>query len=285
VNVKVAADGSKVEAATPDGTRVGTPTIPRSGTAASASPVPGSSARPTASPAPRPSYASALKKDESEWHLEFSMGEQDMHLDTTIYGGVHRFEAAQGSAISARTMWTNIYTVRYRKVSGPAASLRALASLWCLVGASLTTTTAQHGTPEPASRDNGGLLAVPDSIVASSKQGHILQLLRVLHTLNAELPVELGVGIGSPITALPEASFINNKLTAKMSRQLEEPMIVASSCLPGPYPTVTRDAGSNSLADWSLDLPQFYSFLFPFSTRYSFLRAWRAPSQRRCADV
>lgn len=26
---------------------------------------------------------------------------------------------------------------------------------------------------------------------------------------------------------LPEASFVNNKLTAKLTRQLEEPMIVA----------------------------------------------------------
>lgn len=99
----------------------------------------------------------------------------------------------------------------------------------------LRSRTAQRGTPEPVAKDSSGLLAVPDSIQADSKQGHILQLLRVLHTLNAELPVELAESISSPITALPEGSFINNKLTAKMSRQLEEPMIVASSCLPGAF--------------------------------------------------
>lgn len=56
---------------------------------------------------------------------------------------------------------------------------------------------------------------------------------------------------------LPESVFVNNKLSAKLTRQLEEPMIVASSCLP----------------DWALDLPQHFPFLFPFATRYNFLQS------------
>jgi E3 ubiquitin-protein ligase TRIP12 len=56
---------------------------------------------------------------------------------------------------------------------------------------------------------------------------------------------------------LPEAAFVNNKLTAKLTRQLEEPMIIASSCLP----------------DWALELPQRFPFLFPFATRYNYLQA------------
>jgi E3 ubiquitin-protein ligase TRIP12 len=51
----------------------------------------------------------------------------------------------------------------------------------------------------------------------------ILRLLRVLHQINAcqrDKP-------GEQRNALPESSFINNKLTAKLTRQLEEPMIVA----------------------------------------------------------
>ena len=57
--------------------------------------------------------------------------------------------------------------------------------------------------------------------------------------------------------SLPESSFVNNKLSAKLTRQLEEPMIVASSCLP----------------DWAVDLPQHFPFLFPFATRYNFLQS------------
>lgn len=57
--------------------------------------------------------------------------------------------------------------------------------------------------------------------------------------------------------AEPLASFINTKLTAKMNRQLEEPLIVASNCLP----------------DWSEDLARTFPFLFPFETRHLFLQS------------
>jgi E3 ubiquitin-protein ligase TRIP12 len=42
-----------------------------------------------------------------------------------------------------------------------------------------------------------------------------------------------------------------------LNRQLEEPLIVASNCLPS----------------WSEDLARFYPFLFPFETRHLFLRS------------
>lgn len=44
---------------------------------------------------------------------------------------------------------------------------------------------------------------------------------------------------------------------AAWNRQLEEPMIVASACLPS----------------WSTDLPQYFPFLFPFDTRHTFLQS------------
>lgn len=56
---------------------------------------------------------------------------------------------------------------------------------------------------------------------------------------------------------VPSNVFVNNKLTAKLNRQLEEPMIVASDCLP----------------DWAVQLPQIFPFLFPFETRYNFLQS------------
>jgi E3 ubiquitin-protein ligase TRIP12 len=53
----------------------------------------------------------------------------------------------------------------------------------------------------------------------------ILHLLKVLHKLNT-LEGERSAFIGERRN-LAESAFINNKLTAKLSRQLEEPMIVA----------------------------------------------------------
>jgi E3 ubiquitin-protein ligase TRIP12 len=62
---------------------------------------------------------------------------------------------------------------------------------------------------------------VPDD----SPHAQILRLLRVLHKINAE-GLESS-SVRERLVALPESAFINNKLTAKLTRQLEEPMIVA----------------------------------------------------------
>lgn len=61
------------------------------------------------------------------------------------------------------------------------------------------------------------------SLPEDAPHAKILRLLRVLHKLSvkeAERPVFSSRG-------LPESAFVNNKLTAKLTRQLEEPMIVA----------------------------------------------------------
>ncbi|KAI7510755.1 hypothetical protein KC316_g21864, partial [Hortaea werneckii] len=59
------------------------------------------------------------------------------------------------------------------------------------------------------------------------------------------------------LNAEPLSQFVNTKLTAKLNRQLEEPLIVASQCLP----------------TWSEDLARLYPFLFPFETRHLFLQS------------
>ena len=223
VNLEVADDGSKVVVKTPDGTRVSTPTP--------------SKTTPRSVAKPRSSYAAAVKAEPTDFHLEFSMGDRDIGLDTTVFGAVHNSDAR--SPENRRHMWTNIYTVKFRKVAGPAQ------------------VESEPASPEPTSRDDSILTVMPDSIPSDSQQAKILQLLCVLHTVNAKqadsvVASELGSTIG-----LPETAFVNNKLTAKLNRQLEEPMIVASACLP----------------DWSVDLPQFFPFLFPFDTRYTFLQS------------
>ncbi len=63
------------------------------------------------------------------------------------------------------------------------------------------------------------------SLPEDAPHAKILRLLRVLHKLNA---TEIERASPTPSRrALPESAFVNNKLTAKLTRQLEEPMIVA----------------------------------------------------------
>lgn len=219
VNLEMADDGSKVEASTPDGTRVATPT-PLKSSAASL-------------PKPRGSYAAAVKAAPTDFHLQFTMGDVPIGLETTIYGAVHNYDLRHPQP-DRRNMWNAIHTVNFKKVPGPAQA------------------EVDRTSPVPTSHPDSILTPLPDSIPASSQQGKILQLLRVLHNLNADYGDSSIEGEG-----LLEGAFVNNKLTAKLNRQLEEPMIVASACLP----------------EWSVDLPVVFPFLFPFETRYTFLQS------------
>lgn len=249
VSLSVADDGKKVEAKTPEGTRIPTPSAGGSaGSTADASGAASSSA-PRPSAASRPSYAAALQRKPSDWHLEFSMEGQPISLDTTIYAAIHDFENRPGrsdSTADARNatpqrIWNNIYTIKFKKVEGAAPKAAG--------------TSDDGQTPEPAA-----LQPLPDCIAADSSFAKVLQLLRVLHELNSDWrQLREGTNAASSLDEaqpLREPVFVNNKLTAKLNRQLEEPMIVASKCLP----------------QWALQLPRQFPFLFPFESRYAFLQ-------------
>ncbi|TFK26191.1 ubiquitin-protein ligase [Coprinopsis marcescibilis] len=225
ITLNVADDGSKVEAQTPDGTRVATP----SGSSKDATSNPRSAA------AARGSYASALKSKPADWHLQFSMDDQVLPLDLTIYGAIHQHEMRKKSgALPPHMIWQGVYTIKFKKVPGP-------------------PTADSRSDVEPGHKRSPSptLSSLPEDAPPTK----IVHLLRVLSQLNA-LESERTAFAGDK-RSLSESAFVNNKLSAKLTRQLEEPMIVASSCLP----------------DWAVDLPQKFPFLFPFATRYSFLQS------------
>jgi E3 ubiquitin-protein ligase TRIP12 len=105
-------DGSKIEAQTPDGTRVATPnTATKEGLFSMAH-----SALST-----RGSYAAALKAKPTDWHLEFSMDDQVLPLDLTIYGAIHQHEMRKKTGSTPLSMiWQGVYTIKFKKVAGPA---------------------------------------------------------------------------------------------------------------------------------------------------------------------
>lgn len=239
INMEVGLTG-KVTARQDDGTRVFTP---QPGT-----PVPGTT-RPLASgqspgPSPaaaggRPSYAAALASVPQDWHIEFSIDGKIIPNNTTIYRAVHH-NRDQPHDPSSRGVWSGVHTVKFRKVRGPPPNSSSLPA-W--------------GETEKESSSDG----LPASFNGHPVTSSILALLRLLHELNANLD-EIRDVLGQPALKLyaePLASFINTKLTAKMNRQLEEPLIVASNCLP----------------DWSEDLARSFPFLFPFETRHLFLQS------------
>ncbi|KAK0708148.1 hypothetical protein B0H67DRAFT_494491 [Lasiosphaeris hirsuta] len=242
VNLEVAA-GGKITARKEDGTRVPTPSHSRSSTALpsrgsaliaalQSTPTPPASTRPM-------SYSAAIQNASQDWHIEFSLDGKVIPNETTIYRAVH----TSGSSVEdhlTRNIWSAVHSIKFKRVPGPPpAESIAFASAF-----DASSETEDGGTP-------GSLAKYPTT-------ASILRLLKKLHDLNANIDDVLVEN--KEILKLniePLSQFVNTKLTAKLNRQLEEPLIVASNCLPS----------------WSEDLARLYPFLFPFETRHLFLQS------------
>ena len=275
VNLEVAA-GGKVTARKEDGTRVGK-CIPSTTSqkrldhmslesldtfrpalanivAATPSQMPGSNPRtvsalqaaaaqaslttPSASSRPM-SYAAAIQAIPQDWHIEFSLDDKVIANETTIYRAVHSTSTTIDDQ-NSRSVWSAIHPIKFKRVPGPPppepSSLTQAPEI-------VTETTAS---------------GIPASLDKPPATSSILRLLNILHALNANLDDVLAENKDTlKLNAEPLSQFVNTKLTAKLNRQLEEPLIVASNCLPS----------------WSEDLARLYPFLFPFETRHLFLQS------------
>jgi len=244
VSLEVAA-GGKITARKEDGTRVATPSQgpPGSSTtrnpsslqsAASAQPT---SATPTQSNRPM-SYAAAIQAVPQDWHIEFSLDDKPISNETTIYRAVHS-NTTQVDEHASRSVWSAIHPIKFKRVPGPPPAEPS-----SLAQANEVSETTASG--------------IPASLDKHPATSSILRLLNILHALNANLDDVLAENKDTlKLNAEPLSQFVNTKLTAKLNRQLEEPLIVASNCLPS----------------WSEDLARLYPFLFPFETRHLFLQS------------
>ncbi|CAK4033971.1 related to ubiquitin- ligase Ufd4 [Lecanosticta acicola] len=243
VNIETGA--GKVTARTEDGTRVATPSqgvptptgrdrISASSRLAAARELlntPTSSARPM-------SYAGAVAATPEDWHIEFSVNGQPVSSDTTIYRACH-FNQVRGDEVTGRSIWSATHTISFKRVQGPPPKERDTPA-----------------APSPVD----GVTGLPPSLDKHPVTSNILRLMSILHELNANLEDVVAEHKNASSVHLnpePPSQFVNTKLTAKLNRQLEEPLIVASQCLPS----------------WSEDLARLYPFLFPFETRHLFLQS------------
>lgn len=242
VNLEVAASG-KVTAREDDGTRIATPRSTHPSASSHLSPStrrhPSELARSLLGfPGGPMSYAAALQQVPQDWHIEFSVNGQSITNETTIYRAVH-FNQSPTEDVAARNIWSAVHTINFKRVSGPAA-------------AEPNTLTPPPDVPVNIAS------GLPESLDRNPTTASILRLMRILHEMNANLDDVL-VENSTTVKIQPEplAQFVNTKLTAKLNRQLEEPLIVASNCLPS----------------WSEDLARLCPFLFPFETRHLFLQS------------
>ena len=237
VNVEVASSG-KVTAREEDGTRIATPShtsnLPAS--APSAKPLATSQGQPTPTSSKPMTYATAVQSIPQDWHIEFSVNDQPISSNTTIYQAVH-FNQSPGSDVSSRSLWSAVHTIKFKRVSGPPPSV----------------SKTKPAVDDAVSKST----ELPQSLAKNKTAASILRLLSILYDVNANvneiLPENTDITHAKPE---PLSHFVNTKLTAKLNRQLEEPLIVASNCLPS----------------WSEDLARLYPFVFPFESRHLFLQ-------------
>lgn len=185
--------------------------------------------------------ASQSASASKSWHIEFRVNDKPIQPRMTIYGAVHAANEIPPSSFA--TTWGMSHTIRFRRVEGPPPKEPTF-GVGTFFGRS------------PAEEKEGHL---PRSLEKNQTTAAILQLLRCLHEINSNVDQLQAESVYSPmrIQIEPPAQFINTKLTAKLNRQLEEPLIVASNCLP----------------IWSADLAWDFPFLFPFETRHLFLQS------------
>ncbi|KFH46084.1 ubiquitin fusion degradation protein C12B10.01c-like protein [Hapsidospora chrysogenum ATCC 11550] len=238
VNMEVAT-GGQVTARKEDGTKVSTPGRRNLTSRTAGSPSTAQGTPTPASSSKSMSYASALQTTPNDWHIGFTLNGKVVPNETTIYRAVHTSNTNSEDGLP-RNVWSATHDIKFRKVPGPPPP------------EAQTSVSSAEADPES---ENG----LPGSLSKHPTTASILQLLNVLHDLNANIEDVL-IEKRETVVGLhrePLSQFVNTKLTAKLNRQLEEPLIVASNCLPG----------------WSEDLARLYPFLFPFETRHLFLQS------------
>ncbi|KAL8959871.1 MAG: hypothetical protein Q9193_003336 [Seirophora villosa] len=242
VNMEVASTG-KVTARKEDGTRVSTPSQASTGMSGGPS---SSLSRELLAAGINPSiagramsYAAAIQAVPQDWHIGFSIDGKPIRHDTTIYRAIRDYGPG-GTDPTNRNVWSDIHSIQFKRVQGPPPP--------------------EHSAVAPASgsAQRFGSEGMPNSLQVHPATSTILRLLNILHELNAHLDDVVDDSKESnSLNVEPLSQFVNTKLTAKLNRQLEEPLIVASKCLPS----------------WSEDLARLYPFLFPFETRHLFLQS------------
>lgn len=152
------------------------------------------------------------------------MDDHKLPLDLTIYGAIHQHEMrkhhSSGSPFLPSMIWQGVYSIKFKKVSGPLPSSDGRSSLlrrqpFVAHAGCVDETGSRSRSPSPS------LSSLPED----APHAKILRVLRVLHKLNAQESERATHATAKRILA--PSAFVNNKLTAKLTRQLEEPMIVA----------------------------------------------------------
>lgn len=214
--------------------------------------------------------------------LIFSAGGKQLNRHLTIYQAIQkqlvleedddeRFGGGDFTSSDGNRLWSDIYTITYQRADNQAenASIGTMSSANQSKSAKASS-SASSGTDSslhPVSLLDSILQGeLPCDMEKNSPTYNILALLRVLEGLNQLAPRlriqtlvdDFSEGKAARLDELSAASvkvpseeFINNKLTPKLARQIQDALALCSGSLPS----------------WCYQLTKACPFLFPFETR------------------
>lgn len=183
----------------------------------------------------------------SPWYLEFYIDDQVIPHNVTVYGAIYKSilakekeKVAKGEKVAitnpAQTIWNTHQKIWFKKRSGERPKLK---------------------TPSLEAEKIDPIMQVPTSFGTNPSVAIVIRLLNTLFEMNNNISDVFGPQNPDGIAPLNISKFSNSKLTAKLNRQLEEPMIVVSGLIPM----------------WAIDACRLYPFLFPFESRLLFLHS------------
>ncbi|KAJ3298738.1 Ubiquitin fusion degradation protein 4, partial [Blyttiomyces sp. JEL0837] len=240
------------------------------------------------------SYASAATDGQNNYQIVFTLGKNEIDKDKTIFATLYEHEKAKNANMSrfSPNIWNGHHVIKYKRAARSDSSSTPQGEQDAdviLNDQSMSVDSVVVKTPFRVD--------IPSDIGFDSYSGKILYLLRVLQTLNsrwsevfeeesslsswaaksaqvvgaAAAAADGAIGVvtesvsqfhiadATPnrISPLAADAFTNSKITAKLNRQLDEPLIVASGVLPSWCSYIARD----------------FSFLVPFESRMIHLQS------------
>ena len=222
------------------------------------------------------------KREDGSQRLEFVMGDQVLPRDMTVYQAVQQLGGSSGGATSSGFtddsdsdsmmrgsvfgspgIWARIHTIYYRPAQEEGGSVASRKGGECSGGKKgkggkwhskrkAPDELWTEGTPPERVNPLVNFLAdkLPrDREYLQDPSLDVLCLLRVLHALNRYWASLYPGQRAKPL--LPPTEFVNSKLTAKVKRQLQDPIVIMTSNIP----------------TWLKDIGCVCPFLFPFETR------------------
>lgn len=164
----------------------------------------------------------------SSEEIEFLNNGEVIPIETTIYGAIFKsLQSKLDEIVDPSSIWSNIHNITYRKVNNP--------------------TEIEHKPISSISVFDDNEFEEYDKTTVN-----ILKLLKVLFEMNTFCKNNV-----SNSNSIPIDKFMNWKLTVKLNRQLEEPLVVASGTLPG----------------WCINIAKQFPFIFPLDARMFLLQS------------